>query len=228
MGGGDTCPPLDRISPPLEREPSTLAFPLKGCEGVVPKIQISTPCSKRNAHIQGIGGGRGGGANSSGVAMSYGGWGGVPLVLSYGGWGGSSGVVLWRMGGFLWCCPMEDGGGGGFLWCCPMEDGGVPLVLSYGGWGGVPLVLSYGGIFLHMLYTSSTYSRAEEHQSQLQIPATSSKKPQKPEVSIATADQRPLQGFIQDFLLGRGKKITQGYSCQHLIKSLTPSNAHCD
>ena len=27
---------------------------------------------------------------------------------------------------------------------------------------------------------------------------------------------------------GGEKKITQGYSCQHLIKSLTPSNAHCD
>ena len=30
------------------------------------------------------------------------------------------------------------------------------------------------------------------------------------------------------FCWGGEKKITQGYSCQHLIKSLTPSNAHCD
>ena len=27
---------------------------------------------------------------------------------------------------------------------------------------------------------------------------------------------------------GGEKKMTQGYSWQHLIKSLTPSNAHCD
>ena len=33
-----------------------------------------------------------------------------------------------------------------------------------------------------------------------------------------------MQGFIQDFLLGRGKKIMQGYSCQHLIKSLNKSH----
>ena len=32
------------------------------------------------------------------------------------------------------------------------------------------------------------------------------------------------QGLIQSFLLGREKKITQGYSCHHLIKSLNKSH----
>ena len=31
--------------------------------------------------------------------------------------------------------------------------------------------------------------------------------------SLGSIPTYPPQGFIQDFLLGRGKKITQGYSC---------------
>ena len=103
--------------------------------------------------------------------------------------GGSSGVVLWRMGGFLWCCPMEDGG--------------VPLVLSYGGWGGGSSgVVLWGNISPHVVYIQSC------GRTSVSTPDTSHFQQETSETRGKYCNCRPeaFAGFHTGFFVGEGEK----------------------